>query len=208
MAKLLPSDIRQIIQEEITLLSEATSLSPDSVDSQIDSILMSYETDSVQQQIESRTLRGIMGFLFEAPEDEETAEDIPAEPTPEDDPDALDDKEVDEMIDKLKAMGYEIRKTVDNASVKIHEPGQEARPPINIDEFVEKVVRLKENYSNLLDIPTVIQSRAKTFLMDRYDKDSADEFDEKIEELSRDPGEMRDMPERPIAVGAGASKLA
>ena len=45
-------------------------------------------------------------------------------------------------------------------------------------------------------------------MLDRYDKASADDVDDKLDVLTRPAGDFSDAPETPIAVGAGASKLA
>ena len=208
MKKLSSDEIRKIINEELSLIQEAVSGDIDSVDRQIDGLLLEYEEDSqLAEKTENKTLRSALDYLFEAPEDEE-APDEGAEPTPEEDPDAATDEEVEAMIKKLKSAGYDIRLTVDNSSVAVDEPGKEVKPPINTDAFSDRVSRLIKNYKNLLNVEAVIRNRVRQFMLDRYDKASADDVDDKIDMLTRKEGEFFEEPVAPDAVGAGASKIA
>ena len=156
---------------------------------------------------EGRSLRSALKYLFEAPEDEEVPEEEEAEPTPEEDPDAAREEEIQSMMKKLKAAGYDIRLTVDNSSVAVDEPGEEILPPLNTDSFADRVSRLIMNYKNLLNIETVIRNRVRQRLLDRHDKASADDVDDKLDVLTRKEGEFTEDPEAPIAYGAGASKI-
>lgn len=197
--------LRRIIREELSMITEAASDDQDSIDRQIDALLLQYEKSSaISQKDESKTLRSALGYLFEEEEEAEGEE----EPTPAEDPDAASDDEVKSMIEKLKKAGYDVRLTVDNSSVAVDDPGEEVQNPLNSDVFAERITRLIGNFNNLIDVETTIRNRARQFMLDRYDKDSADEVDEKLDTLMRPGGTMNDEPETPIAVGAGASKLA
>ena len=205
MKKLSSDEIRKIINEEISLISEAVSDDIDSVDRQIDSFLLDYEQDSqLKKQEEGKTLRSALSYLFEAPEDEE---EPAGEPTPEEDPDAASDDEIRDMVTKLKASGYDVRLTVDNSSVEVDDPGEEVQLPLNTDAFSDRIARLISNYQNLLNIETVIRNRVRQFMLDRYDKASADDVDDKLDVLTRKEGTLSDDIEAPMAVGAGASKI-
>lgn len=198
--------LRRIIREELKLISEGAAEEQDSIDRQIDALLLQYEADSAMERAdESKTLRSALGYLFEEEEGEE-AED--AEPTPEEDPDAASDDDIKNMIEKLKQAGYDVRLTVDNSSVAVDDPGEEVQQPLNADAFAERISRLINNFNNLINVETTIKNRARQFMLDRYDKASADEVDEKLDTLTRPSGTMNDDLETPIAVGAGASKLA
>jgi hypothetical protein len=208
MKKLSSDEIRRIINEEVSLLREAVSGDIDSVDRQIDALLLEYEEDSQETRNEGKTLRLALKYLFEASEDEEVPAEEEAEPTPEEDPDAASEEEVQDMIKKLKVAGYDIRLTVDNSSVAVDEPGEEVQPPLNTDSFSDRVARLIKNYKNLLNVETVIRSRVRQFMLDRYDKASADDVDDKLDVLTRKEGTFLEDPESPMGYGAGASKLA
>jgi hypothetical protein len=197
--------LRRIIREELSMITEAASDDQDSIDRQIDALLLQYEKSSaISKKDESKTLRSALGYLFEEEEEGEGE----GEPTPAEDPDAASDEEVKDMIEKLKKAGYDVRLTVDNSSVAVDDPGEEVQNPLNSDVFAERITRLISNFNNLIDVETTIRNRARQFMLDRYDKDSADEVDEKLDTLMRPSGTMNDEPETPIAVGAGASKLA
>ncbi len=205
MKKLSTDDIKRIINEEISTIRESASKGVDSIDRQIDSYLLDYERDSAEKRKdESKTLRSALNYLFEQDEAEEEA----AEPTPEEDPDAASDEDIRDMIEKLKASGYDVRLTVDDSSVAVDNPGEEVQQPLNTDSFSERVTRLIQNFDNLIDVESVIRNRVHQFMLDRYDKASADEVDEKLDKLNRSAGEFSEEPEAPMAVGAGASKLA
>ena len=145
MKKLSSDEIRKIINEELSLIQEAVSGDIDSVDRQIDGLLLEYEEDSQESKNEGKTLRSALKYLFEAPEDEEVPAEEEAEPTPEEDPDAASDEELEAMIKKLKSAGYDVRLTVDNSSVAVDEPGKEVKPPLNTDAFSDRVSRLMKN---------------------------------------------------------------
>jgi hypothetical protein len=207
MAKITSNDIKRIINEELSLIREATAKGVDSIDRQIDGYLLDYERDSAEKRKdESKTLRSAMNHLFEQAEEDEAVED--AEPTPEEDPDAASDEDIRDMIEKLKASGYDVRLTVDDSSVAVDEPGEEVKQPLNTDSFSERVTRLIQNFDNLVDVESTIRNRVRQFMLDRYDKASADEVDDKLDRLNRSGGEFSEEPEAPIAVGAGGSKLA
>lgn len=206
MKKVTAEDIKNLINEELKLLREKVEDDIDSVDRQIDSFLLDYERDSaVSKQEESKTLKSALGHLFE--EDEEAEEGGDEEPAVEEDPDAASDDEIKSMIEKLKKAGYDVRLTVDDSSVAVDDPGEEVQQPLNTDAFAGRVARLIQNFHNLVDVESVVRNRARQFMLDRYDKASAEELDEKLEKLTRKPGETSDRPEEPMAVGAGASKI-
>jgi hypothetical protein len=208
MKKMLSDEIKKIINEEISLIKEAAIDDVDSVDRQIDSFLLDYEQSSqMKRQEEGKTLRAALSYLFEAPEDEEVPAEEDIEPTPEEDPDAASDDEVKDMITKLKSAGYDIRLTVDNSSVEVDDPGEEVQLPLDTDAFADRIARLMTNYQNLLNIETVIRNRVRQFMLDRYDKASADDVDDKLDVLTRKEGDFSDDIEVPMAVGAGASKI-
>lgn len=136
--------------------------SEDSLDNQIDALLIGFEKDSVEQQNEwsgfskkshfrsmmserrrrkGRTLWEAFGALLEAEGDED-------------------------------------EETTDNAEVEDMKPENPDRPPLNLDHFAQRVARLVNNYETMLDVPAAIVDRATRFIADNYDGDTADQFEE------------------------------
>ena len=187
------------------MLSEATRLSQDSLDDQIDAILLGYELSSKVEEVtdeimpESYSLRSALNYLFEAPEDEEEDDEGEGEGEEDEEDDegegegeegeegeeaSLEDEaaEMDDMISTLSGAGYSVNKTVDNSGreVTVSPETTELKSPINIDIFTNEVARLIINHNSLLSIPEVIINRTKAFLEEKYDAASADEFIESL----------------------------
>lgn len=162
--------IRQMILEELEAqLDEKLRLPADSVDDQIDALLIKFESESIKTESVSLSLSKL---LFEAPEDEEEEEG----------PSAVGSEERDQELS-----------------------AEPVKPPVEIDQFTKKLVRLLENYESLLDIKTVIINRAKNYLIENYDEAAADALEDTLDTdygISLDPPDNE--AERPIAVGAAA----
>jgi len=160
--------IRQMILEELEAqLDEKLRLPADSVDDQIDALLIKFESESIKTESVSLSLSKL---LFEAPEDEEEG------------PTAVGSEERDQEVS-----------------------AEPAKPPVEIDQFTKKIVRLLENYESLLDIKTVIINRTRNYLIENYDEAAADAFEETLDVdygISLNPPDNES--ERPIAVGAAA----
>jgi hypothetical protein len=180
--KLTRHSLKKLILEELASVKEKNRLSDTSVDDQIDSILIGFESkSSIDVKEESRKYS--LARLLEAPEDEEEGE--------EDADLALDDE------------GVEFGTSADITATKAAEP---SKPKLDIDQFAQRVSRLVENYTNLLDVETVILTRSKNYLMQNYGKDIVDAFEDTLEKqygLSLDPPDNEQ--ERPAAAGAGPS---
>ena len=162
--------IRQMILEELEAqLDEKLRLPADSVDDQIDALLIKFESESIKTESVSLSLSKL---LFEAPEDEDEEEG----------PTAVGSEERDQEVS-----------------------AEPAKPPVEIDQFTKKIVRLLENYESLLDIKTVIINRTRNYLIENYDEAAADAFEETLDVdygISLNPPD--NDSERPIAVGAAA----
>jgi hypothetical protein len=172
-------------------------LSQDSVDDQIDSILLKYESDCIVS-VGGETIMNAMGesyeHLFEAPGDEDEPEPKKLElGNP-------DEDEADEVASQV-------------ADKDDEEPDEEAdplQPKIDLKMFAGKVSRLATNYDALLDMPIAIVNRAMNYLRQNYGEALANEFSEVMErdfgiELEHeDPSEPR---EPPMAIGAAAQGL-
>jgi len=161
--------IRKIILEEMEAqLDEKLRLPADSVDDQIDALLIKFESESIKTESVTRSLSAL---LFEAPEDDD-----------EEGPSAVGSEERDQELS-----------------------AEPIKPPVEIDQFTKKVVRLLENYESLLDIKTVIINRARNYLIENYDEAAADALEDTLDTdygISLNPPD--NDPARPIAVGAAA----
>ena len=169
--------LRQVISEVVDGADspDKDELSLTSVDNQIDSILIGFESESMSEkglsEFSSFTLRDL---LLEQ-EDEDAPEEEP-------------EKEV-----------------TDSSARSEEESVDPNEPALDVDEFVSKVGRLILNYDNLLDIPSVIINRAKNYLSSSgYGDEIIESFqDELFDRFGPDIGVDFDGPSAPIATGAG-----
>jgi hypothetical protein len=173
--------LRDIITEELASVQAKSRLSPDSADDQIDGMLIRYEEQSI---IEEHMLSSLK-LLFEA----EPEKDAPPE---------------DAAPEESGAPPEEEDIAPSSKDVEIDNPATAQTPKIDVDKFSMHIARLVQNYSRLLDIPTVIMGRARNFLEENYSKAVADEYEESLDRnhgLELNPKD--NIPERPPAVGAG-----
>ena len=173
-----------IITEELASISGKGRLSDGSADNQIDAMLIRFETESVNPDDVQESLRAFsLRALLEAPEEEEEEEEAEEEPEP--------------TVDEEPSFN-------DSTEVNDDAEGSQGKPPLDVDQYAQRVARLVQNYQNLLDIETVILNRAKKFLIQNYDEPTADAFEETLErqfDLSLEPKDNE--PRIPAAVGAG-----
>ena len=113
----------------------------DSLDSQIDKLLVNYETEAKTSKNEGLDFRMMTRrFLIEAEGDEE----------------------------EEKPKGDDIKKlSLDNIDMK---------------SYVSSVMRLVENYDNLLEVRNTILRRAKNYIVKNYEKSSGQSFDDTLQE--------------------------
>lgn len=163
---------------EIFLLNEEIRLSEDSVDSQIDSILLGYQGSTVKESYDGK-LNYHFSLLLEAP----------PEGGNEEMPDNMDNSE-----------------TSGDDEMQSDEPSDPKVEQIQIDEFAQKVYNLLTNYKSLLNIEPVIINRAKKALLESgYDQNTLAEFEEILDRefgVSLD-GEKEEVPARPVGGSAG-----
>lgn len=183
---------RRTLREEANLdgglygletMSKKTKQALDSVDDQIDSHILKFENESIKNSSEDEiimeALRSLsLRFLLEA-EGDEPAED---DQQPESDP-----------------VGSEATKAAPEAV--------DPKPPLDIDAFTKKVVRLILNYRDLLRIEPVIVNRASAFLEKNYGNKGKDYVERMVNILDTQfdfnlDGE-EDVIDVPIATGAG-----
>jgi len=82
-------------------------------------------------------------------------------------------------------------------------------PPLDIGTFAMEIMRVVKNFDTLLDIPTVILNKAKTYIAQKYDEKTSKSFIDLLENeyditLGKDglKPEIDSDPESHIAVGA------
>lgn len=149
-----------------TLKEDTIRLSEDSVDSQIDSVLLRYQDEA---SVEDEDVQGAMemneGYrmpenwklLLEVDEDEEDEEggEMPDDPS------------------EVMSIGDDMPRS--------NKPADPRSQKLNIDDFAQKVANLYEHLDSLLNIKPVIIHRAMHLLERGYSGDLIDEFLETLE---------------------------
>ena len=167
----------------------------DSVDDQIDSLILKYESSSVREEPIDKLMESLskksLNYLIE--QDDPLADDTgdaAAEDAAEDSPESAPSPEGSEKMD-------------------VEEPAKEQLiPDLDIDAFTNRTVRLISNYKSLLRIEEAIINRVKHFLDENY----GDKFVQKyIEILDEQYGisveefeQTRETKDEDFAVGAFA----
>lgn len=220
-----------LINEDISNLlatqgpQEQTPITDLSLDEKVDHYLIQYERESApmsaQYQVESKvSLKALMGYLFEAPQDEEPEED--------------DDTAVDVGGDD--ALGGDLGGDVADAGGGLDfggggfggggggggglgdlggdtgggspekGPAPVPTPQINISNFAKNVARLINNYQSLLDPKRVILNRTRAYAEKNYNPQVAKELMSILDtEYSLSAESLSDKErelETPIAAGA------
>lgn len=147
----------------------------DSIDDQVDALILRYESASIRKEASlNESLKNLnMRFLFEQEEEEPPAEEPPPEEPPAEEPPADDlagggEEESDDEEEQDPAK---------SADMTVSEPaGDQKTPDLDIDKFSTRVVRLVNNYNNLLNIEESIINRAKNFLDENYGEVFVSEF--------------------------------
>jgi hypothetical protein len=175
--------------------------SKDSVDDQIDSLILKYEYSSIDEKEDDALMESILKqnlkYLLT-----EQDEDIEDEEEPADDAEGEDEDEVPVTADPT---GSE--------NVDISTPNmKEVIPNLNIDKFTKRCVRLIINHRNLLRIEEAIINRAKNFLDEHYGDAYVTDFLNVLESqhgitIEEFNDEVLNSKEQdtPFAVGANAS---
>ena len=158
-----------------------TKLAKDSVDDQIDSLFIKFESDAAvedEEELNEDIAYNLSSFLFEVEGDVlDPAADEDAEP------------EGSEVIDE-------------------EEPAEEPRIKIDIDRFSSSIARLIMNYDKLLKIEMAILNRAKKFLQENQNEEHIERFEDilqnqydiEIVDTIRQGDSVK--PEAPQGVGA------
>lgn len=191
----MPSLKELLLGDDEPMITEAVRLSEDSVDAQIDSILMGYQGGATQQEesIDGKLNRHFRLLLEQPPEGEEDEEDAP----PEGEEDAPEEED--------PTAEPESDQTVGDEEVAADEPAAPQVDKIDIDQFSQKVYNLLTNFQSLLNIEPVIINRAKNILVQNgYDQNTINEFEEILDrQFGVSLEGEREVPERPFGGSAG-----
>lgn len=148
-------DLRNILKEEILLEAgkgKDEESGEDSLDSQIDRYLNSYEKEAKSLKQEGLDWNRTVRRLLEADDEEEAGD------------------EEDEDID-LEG---------DEEEEEPEEPPPGTIEDIDVGSFVNDVMRLVDNYDSLLEVRNTILRRASNFLNKNYESDVVDSFNESL----------------------------
>ena len=152
--------IKSVIVEMMQKLTEQDSQDqqdlPDSLDAQIDALLIKYDTvaaDSAEQSgLSEEKIPSSLSFLLE--QDEEAD----ADPEPSQVLDLKDDTQTDK----------------DDSEEDL----PSTKPKLDVQMFTERVARLASMPDRILEIVTVILVRAENYVRENYDDATADEMKE------------------------------
>ena len=155
---------------EDVVVGQRTRLAPDSVDDQIDALILRYESASIRAEEKisvTESLKNLnLKILLE--QEEPPADMEEAEPPAEGEP--AEDTEESPNPEGSEAMG-------------VTEPADEQEvPDLDVDAFAGRVVRLVMNYKNLLRIEDAIINRVKHFLDENYGDAFVNKFLDTIEQ--------------------------
>lgn len=184
--------IRSLLKEAEDPIADPDLEGEDSLDAQVDRYFVDFEAEAQNLKKEGTDFRMFMRrFLTEAEDDEEEAEG---------DEDAAEEGGDDELSDMLGGEPEE----------------QEAAPPaklktddIDMTNFVAGVMRLVDNYDNLLEVRNTILRRAAKFIKEKYEPDALALFKEELlesfgAEIGKSDKDMEDNLDVPGAArGSG-----
>ena len=168
-------------ENEDLKVGKKSRLARDSVDDQIDSLMIKYESESIIEDEdvinESIFYRNLKAFLLEQEE------------------------VIDPAADEEATTGSEM--------VSEDEPADDEEPNLDIDMFSSKVARLIMSYQQLLKVETAIFNRAVKFLKDNYDEEHSERFHAILEEqydieIDKDFVDSEENPPAPQGLGAYA----
>lgn len=173
----------------------------DSIDDQVDALILRYESSSIRKEASLNESLGNLSLKFLLEQEEAPLEDAPVDEPAGDAPAGGDEPVGDAPAEEEDPAGSQ--------DMKVTEPAEDIGiPDLDVDKFSMRVVRLINNYQNLLRIEEAIINRAKSFLDENYGEIFVNEF---MENLSQKYGlevtefdNVPDVPEDTYAVGAFA----
>jgi len=166
----------------------------DSVDDQIDALILRYEASSIREEEEERAIASLsersLSFLVEQEE----------EPI---------DEPVDDTGDGDEAVPEEAPEPSGSEKMEVDAPAEDQQiPDLDLDAFAARTVRLINNHRSLLRMEEAIGNRIKHFLDENYGDKFVQRYLEILDNqygLSFDQFEdTRGIKDEPFATGAFA----
>jgi hypothetical protein len=147
---------------KLTSTSAKARKNLNSVDKQIDALLLRYESSSIIEEgdLNEALFRTSLKILLEQEEEAEGGEEGGEESAEETDTDATDADSGTSGAEGIKA----------------DKPGSESIPNLDVDDFTGKCVRLIMNYKNLLRVEEAIINRIRNFLDNNYGDEHVERF--------------------------------
>jgi hypothetical protein len=130
----------------------------DSVDDQIDALILRYETSSIRAEPSLNESLKSLNLKFLLEQEEEESLDEPVDDAPIDEPPAEGDTPAEEAPEPEGSEKISVTTPAEDQAI----------PDLDIDRFANKVVRLLNNYQSLLNVEEAVLNRAKTFLDENY----------------------------------------
>ena len=167
--------------------NSGSRVAKDSVDDQIDSLILMYESKSIRdgdEKLLESFFKHSLKVLLEQEEEDAPAEEEP----PPDDTSSSDSPSGSEAAGDVPAADKDLV------------------PDLDIDAFTRRIARLVMNHRNLLRVEDVIINRAKNFLDENYGDAFVSKYMDDLEmkfgiEISEFP-ELEDDDDAPYAIGA------
>ena len=171
----------------------------DSVDDQIDALLLRYETSSIRSEPSLNESLSSLNLRFLLEQEDEAA--------PPDDP--VEDEAIESEVEAEDEVADEPAEPSGSEDMSVTEPASDQEvPDLDVDKFANRVVRLLNNYKSLLNVEEAVLNRAKTFLDENYGDAFVQAFsDTLVQTYGIEPVEFSNVPdvkEDDYAVGAFA----
>lgn len=165
------SEVNDSPEQNVKLIGKSVKARKplNSVDKQIDALLLRYESSSIiedEYNDLNENYAMTLKMLLEQDEDVEGEGEEPGTT----DTESTDTESTDADSGTSGAEGMKAKK-----------PGNESIPNLDVDEFTSKCVRLIMNYKNLLRIEEAIVNRIRNFLDNNYGDEHVERFLETLE---------------------------
>ena len=193
--KLTKPILRELINEALEDLyvmdraQNVTRLSRDSVDDQVDSLILKFEREAIPEEDNTPIDEAMHQFSLLSLINEQ----VPNSDVEEENLELAVEDEEEEIDDPG---GSE--------EVSVNEPAEKTKKAkLDVDIFAQRIARLAMSHDALLDVPTVIVNRAVTFLEKNYNQEHVDTMIDILNnQFDFNLGKERNEHERAAAVGA------
>jgi len=174
------------------------------------------EEATLSKSADDQILAHIIDFETKAIKSAQLVQDDELRPDPDGIPISVDFDDPQSPVEESKWYKKSLR---DMLFEDAQEPGQAptwvGSPDIDIATFASDVARLVMNYDSLIDMEALIINKSKNYLMDQYDAETSNYFEELMDVehdmRSHDVAgidSQNEVPEAPPAVGSGFASQA